>query len=46
MRIPVDALYKIYIDVTKDQGNFLFINKITGELKRNFNEKIILNNYK
>jgi Cdc6-like AAA superfamily ATPase len=46
MRIPVEELYKIYIDVTKEQGSFLFINKINGELRRNFNEKIILNNYK
>jgi len=41
VKLPVDKLYNIYTEVTKSQGSFLYVNKITGELRKNFSEKII-----
>ena len=42
LKMPPERVYDIYTSVTKEQGSFLFVDKVTAELRANFNQRIIV----
>jgi len=41
--LEFEDFYKLYKRVTREPHNFLYINRKSNELRKNFNEKIIFN---